>query len=338
MSDWGNYVRKFYSLSREEQQAEWEKLTPGQMEHFEAARISAAQPPADLFQPIANVARKQKVAVIGCVLVLVVGVLAIGALSFLVILGKHREEARAREAAQRKVEQAAEQRRQTIAYFQESETAILEEVNDLVTGGQFEEAVALAEKYLLAENSNLATLHARAVAELEAAERRKMIEEILVKVKQVPAADAVKNRDLYLKLAELDPDESLYKERLRFYSRRVDEQVERAHREREQYLKERAREEKERQSRIARFGEAPVASSWDGSYPAVKRYLRQVANDPDSIKIAGCTKVYHTDKGWLVGCDYRGRNAFGGLVKQSNWFTIVRGKVKEMHDASAYKP
>jgi transposase len=81
-----------------------------------------------------------------------------------------------------------------------------------------------------------------------------------------------------------------------------------------------------------------VQSRWDGSYPPVKECLQRLANDPDSIKIDGCTKVYHTKNGWLVGCDYRGRNAFGGMIRQSNWFPIVHGRVTKMHEASAYKP
>lgn len=338
MSEWSDYVRNFYELSPEEQQTEWEKLTPDQREHFEAARTTAAQLPPELPQPAARKSTRSKVGVKSCLLVLAAGLLAIWALAFLANIEKRRADVRAEEEAQRKAEQQAEERRQTIVHFQENEAAILAEVNDLLANGDFRQAVDLAAMYLPAENSELTSVHEKATTGLKEAERLRKIEQILAQVKQVPAANVVKNRDLYLKLTELDPDESLYAEKLRFYSRKLDEQVERARREREQDQKERARAEKERQSRIARFGDAPVPSPWDGSYPAVKQYLKQVANDPDSIKIDGCTKVYNTGKGWLVGCDYRGSNAFGGMVKQSNWFTIVHGNVVEMHDASAYRP
>jgi len=85
-----------------------------------------------------------------------------------------------------------------------------------------------------------------------------------------------------------------------------------------------------------RFGERPHQSEYDGSYSAVERYLKKVMNDPDSLKMAGCTKVFRTTDGWLVGCDYRGRNGFGGLIKVFNWFTIRQDHVVQMHDESAY--
>ena len=111
-------------------------------------------------------------------------------------------------------------------------------------------------------------------------------------------------------------------------------------RERREASRKREEQKREavRQARIDKFGEPPAASPWDGSYYVIEKYLKKIANDPDSIDIDGCTEVYYTDDGWLVGCDYRGRNAFGGLVRQSNWFTIIHGVVVQMHDADAYKP
>ncbi len=79
-----------------------------------------------------------------------------------------------------------------------------------------------------------------------------------------------------------------------------------------------------------------MQSAWDGSYLPVTNYLETIANDPDSIDIDACTKVYYTTEGWLVGCDYRGRNAFGGIVRQSNWFTVVHNQVSAMHETDKY--
>ncbi len=92
------------------------------------------------------------------------------------------------------------------------------------------------------------------------------------------------------------------------------------------------------QGRIRRFGPVPQASAWDGTYREVKDYLQQVANDPDRLKMEACTPVYHVANGWLVGCDYRGANAFGGIIRQSNWFIIRNGRVVEMKESSAYRP
>ena len=85
-----------------------------------------------------------------------------------------------------------------------------------------------------------------------------------------------------------------------------------------------------------KYGKPPVQSTWDGSYSAINKYLRNTMNDPDSLKMAGCTDVYQTDKGWLVGCDYRGKNAFGVLIKTFNWFRIQNGEVIEILSEDAY--
>jgi uncharacterized protein YgiM (DUF1202 family) len=90
----------------------------------------------------------------------------------------------------------------------------------------------------------------------------------------------------------------------------------------------------ERQRLEDKFGEKPEKLL--GSYSEVRRYLRATANDPESIEVEQCTDVYTSDQGWLVGCDYRGDNAFGGTVRQSNWFTIVDGRVAERHDPDAF--
>ncbi len=87
-----------------------------------------------------------------------------------------------------------------------------------------------------------------------------------------------------------------------------------------------------------KFGKRPDQSEWDGSYKEVKRHLASAANDPDSIEISGCTKTSYDEKeGWLVGCDYRGKNAFGGLVKNSNWFVIKNGTVVKVLPGGTYK-
>lgn len=86
----------------------------------------------------------------------------------------------------------------------------------------------------------------------------------------------------------------------------------------------------------AEFGEPPSRSAWDSNYLVVTEYLEVHANGPDSIKVESCTDVYRTKDGWLIGCDYRGKNAYGGLIKTYNWFLVKKNRVTEMLPASAY--
>lgn len=336
MQDWVDYVRWFYSLSVQRQQAEWEKLTPDQKRQFEAARASAMMAGSGESQsPIAvRKSSTPKAAAIGCAVILACGVLLFGGLALLSHFERREEQMRAREQARLEAEEV----QATINDFRQNANQILAKSSELLASGEIQQAIDLTQKYLVSDDPELTELHERAKAELAEIERREKIQEILSEVRQLPATQVVENRDLYRQLLELDPGEPLYAEKLRFYSGKVEEQAGRLRQEQKRHQEEREREEEQRQLRAANFGAAPVRSSWDGSYRPVRQYLLQVANDPDSIEIDGCTGVYHTDDGWLVGCDYRGRNAFGGMIRQSNWFTIRDGRVVEMHAASAYKP
>lgn len=103
------------------------------------------------------------------------------------------------------------------------------------------------------------------------------------------------------------------------------------------YSKIFAKEEKERTDFLNMAGEKPQPSAWDGSFRAVKDYLALAANDPSSISIEGCKGPYKSKNGWLVACAYRGKNAFGALVKNANWFVIRHGNVVKMEPITKYE-
>lgn len=88
---------------------------------------------------------------------------------------------------------------------------------------------------------------------------------------------------------------------------------------------------------VAAFGPKPQQSPWDGSYPVVERYLKSIANDPESIEFEGCTDVRRAADGWQVGCEYFGANAFGAKVRASSWFTIAHGQVVSTKEAPGFR-
>lgn len=93
-----------------------------------------------------------------------------------------------------------------------------------------------------------------------------------------------------------------------------------------------------RKVRIAMHGEPPENSAWDGSVRCVKRYLEKIVKDPDSLKFGDWGKVMYNDKdGWLVWCEYRAKNSFGGYVRRKKWFVIQNNRVIAMKDLGAYK-
>ncbi len=91
------------------------------------------------------------------------------------------------------------------------------------------------------------------------------------------------------------------------------------------------------QGKIDWFGKSPEKSAWDGSYRPVKNYLEIVMHDPDSLDLVGCTDVFHHKSGWLVGCVYRGNNAFGAKIKNAHWFLIRQSTVVKQFEADAFE-
>ncbi len=70
-------------------------------------------------------------------------------------------------------------------------------------------------------------------------------------------------------------------------------------------------------------GTKPSQSSWDGHVGPVRTYLRRAAHDPGSIDFEGCTEpVLTSDNCWRTTCNYRGKNAFGALIRNSGTFYI----------------
>jgi len=158
-------------------------------------------------------------------------------------------------------------------------------------------------------------------------EKRIRIATLENEVKAIPASKAAENLRIYKNLLSLDPENSRYKNKVALYQAKVDDQ-------------ERKVQEAEmvRQKRIARFGEPPVNSAWDGSVRCVKEYLKEIARDPDTVKFEKWGKVsYNEQDGWLVWCQFRGKNAFGGYVRDINWFVIRHGRVVAMKDFNTYQ-
>ncbi len=150
-------------------------------------------------------------------------------------------------------------------------------------------------------------------------EKRIKIHDLEQKVKKVPASETQENIDLYNELVSLNPKSQRYKNKVAYY--RAQKQ----------------REDKEREERIAKFGEPPSKSGLDGSIECVKEYLKTVAYDSASLSYDQWSDVYYSENdGWLVKCEFRGKNPFGGYVKHVKWFVIQHGRVVAIKDSTEY--
>lgn len=93
-----------------------------------------------------------------------------------------------------------------------------------------------------------------------------------------------------------------------------------------------------RKTRVALHGEPPESSGWDSSVRCVKRYLGNIVIDPDSLEFEKWGRIMYNDNdGWMVWCQYRAKNSFGGYVRNTNWFIIQNNRVVDMKDFDAYE-
>lgn len=93
-------------------------------------------------------------------------------------------------------------------------------------------------------------------------------------------------------------------------------------------------EERKHDAHVLRFGPAPLVRL-DGSCAPVERHLKKTAHDPESITVSDCTEARENEGGWLVGCNYRGKNSFGAVVLNNSWFLIRQGVVVEVWPSKA---
>ncbi len=213
----------------------------------------------------------------------------------------------------------AKEKQEKVDYFNNNKEHIIEIAQQALVEEEYQTVITQTSKYLAMGDSDINSIHAKANKKLLQIQRNQEIEQLVAELKTVPASELQKNKNLYQKLLKLDPNNQKYQQKLSHYSQKILE-----------------KHEKE-QKQLMKFGLPPEPSAWDGSYTAIKEYLRTVANDPDSIKIYASTEVYTSEDGWLVGCDYGGKNAYGGMVRQSKWFVIVHNQVVQVHDISKYK-
>jgi hypothetical protein len=225
-----------------------------------------------------------------------------------------------RSAQQSKDAIAREQTRrvEAEARFTVGRKEIIGEIENSIAHSRFDEAIERARPYLFLDDADIARRNAYA---------KKKFEEsgLLASAEKNPTPDLAGKVRAFSKLAEMDPGNATYRKRIEYYRAKALARAQQAAAQKaaaeERAAAEKkklAAEETKRDAVVAEFGKAPIQSAWDDSYSEVEGYLKRIANDPDSIEIDTCTKVYQADDGWLVGCDYRGRNGFGGTIRQSN--------------------
>lgn len=202
------------------------------------------------------------------------------------------EEAREKEEerlAQIKQEaQAQKVRDSRKEYFSENRGKIISKVEKHLDSESYDEAISEAGKYAFIGETELNEL-ARTARE----------EKLNDQVDLTSDQNLSKLASLYEKLVSIRPDDKGYEEKLSQYQAKIAEQ------------EKAEQEEKQREELIkSQF------SAWDGSHYGLEKYIKRHMNDPDSYDHV---ETRYLDKGdrLLVITSFRGKNAFGGVVKNS---------------------
>ena len=173
--------------------------------------------------------------------------------------------------------------------FEASKSSIIKETESLIREGEFKKAQAECLKYINfneQDDYDLKKLCGEVNKKIAEQDNKKKELLILAKLKKIPVSQFKENRDLYQELNKLDPSNKLYSKKLNFYNTAIERQI----------LIERQ------------------FNPWDGSSYSLERFIKRSMNDPDSFQHVN---TVYWDKGTylIVETTYRGKNAFGGLVK-----------------------
>lgn len=193
----------------------------------------------------------------------------------------------------------------------------LKKIKKLGSQKKYAEGIKVINQYIQTQDKNLLSLNQDFKNQQQQIEINKRTKEILTQLKKIPASLLEKNYNLYKELFKMHPKNSTYNKKMKHYAKKI------------------AEVEAKKAAEKLFYGDKPVQSAWDGSYNVVERY--QVMNDPSSLKIDSCTPAYKVkNTGWVVACRYRGKNAFGGMVLNQNWFIIRQNHVIDVKDSDAF--
>jgi len=232
-------------------------------------------------------------------------------------MGRNQTEAKEQEAAR-----AAAARVDSLrAYYASYGPEIRQRMDSALKAHSYRLASSIGQRYVAAaiKDPQLARLYSDAQTGLKREADQTKERSLLARAAATPSTNLEANREVYRELVDINPANTSYKAKYDDYDNQI------------------RQERAVAQDRIRRFGPMPHRYS-SGVYDEVEQYLPHVMNDPGSLEGLECTKVYNTERGWLVGCNWRGRNGFGGMVRQANWFIIRQERVVEMLPYSAYNP
>ncbi len=204
---------------------------------------------------------------------------------------------------------------QNIDYFHANHQEILLDIRNAIEKKEYDVAIAIAGSYLATNDAELSGLYGKAKVLRANLIKKTTTDNILSDLKKIPEQDYERNMELYGQLVRMYPDNEKYRKKYGYYSNKM-------------------RELKQKQRLAATRKESLKSqfSAWDGSHIKLEQFIKNSMNDPDSYKHV---ETVYWDMGdyLVVRTTFRGKNAFGGVVKNAVKARVdLSGNVLEILD------
>lgn len=201
--------------------------------------------------------------------------------------------------AKEKSEKIAQIKQDNINHFAANREQIMLSANSALASKEYESVITQTSKYLVSGDEELKSIISSAKKEIEKIRKSENTKRLLAELKKVPFSEYEKNLKLYQQLASLHPNNQKYKNKINAYSEKI------------------AKEKQEQLASEARNKQIEEQfSAWDGSHRNLERVIKNAMNDPDSYEHDE-TKYWDRGDHLVVKTIYRGKNAFGGVVRNS---------------------
>lgn len=210
----------------------------------------------------------------------------------------------AAQQAKEKAEEIAQIKQNIIDHFSGNREQIILSVKSALAAKEYQSVITKTSKYLVSGDEELKRINLSAKIEIEKIRKSETTKQLLAELKKVPSSEYEKNQKLYQQLVSLHPKNQKYKNKVKVYSEKISNEKQ------EQLVAEARKKQIEKQF-----------SQWDGSHRNLERVIKKAMNDPDSYE-HGETVYWDRSDHLVVKITYRGRNAFGGVVRN-----FVKAKV-----------
>ena len=233
-----------------------------------------------------------------------------------------RAETKANQAKASRIEREKQSRQ---AHFNSTREQILSRLNTSFKNQDYKKVMKIAEIYLEIGDPEVQSIYDQSRQRLEVTQRERKIETLVAKLAYLPDSEVKENAGIYRQLAALKPDNDTYKEKYAHYNGILMEQR------RVAKAKAQAELEKQEQQAARKKLIAKQFSSWDGSHYNLTQYIKNNMNDPKSYDHVE-TRFGDMGSYVVVVTTFRGKNAFGGVVKQTYRAKVdLEGNIIEAH-------